>query len=258
MSDTNPSQSEEALGIGNIISETFSLFFGNFAFFFGVVAIPFLVINIAIQLTLPSLADVNDVGSIWMVSLGSSAFVMLGYIFLQGVIVRCAVALKTGQGQQLNLAIAATLKGFLPILLLGIASALLIGLGFIMLVIPGLYIAAILYVYIPSIVFEGRGFDAFSRSSDLTSGYRWAIIGLMIGVGILVWLVSFIAGLIFVFIPGVGYGDYGATNILGAVMEAVLQGITLPLSMIAAGLVFVRLREIKEGGVAEDLVRIFE
>ena len=119
MSDTNPTPSEETLGIGNIISDTFSLFISNFAFFFGVVAIPFLVINIAIQLALPSLADVNDVGSIWMVSLGSSAFVMLGYIFLQGVLVRCAVALKTGQGQQLNLAIAATLKGFLPILLLG-------------------------------------------------------------------------------------------------------------------------------------------
>lgn len=44
----------------------------------------------------------------------------------------------------------------------------------------------------------------------------------MIGIGVFVWLVSFIVGLIFVVIFGVGYGEYGVINIFGVVFEVVL------------------------------------
>lgn len=48
MLDINLILSEEMLGIGNIIFDIFSLFISNFVFFFGVVVILFLVINIVI------------------------------------------------------------------------------------------------------------------------------------------------------------------------------------------------------------------
>lgn len=260
MTDTNttPPAEAESLGIGNIISETFNLFGRNFPFFFGVAAVPYFVLYMIMLTVLPGIETATDTGAILAITFGTFAIIGLGYIFIQGVMVRCAVALKTGHGRQLNEAVAAALRGFLPILLLGIVYSLGMMFGFLLLIVPGFIVMAIFYVYIPAIVFENKGFGALGRSDELTKGYRAAIVGVVLLLGVIIWIVSIVFGVMMAFVvPSYAAGGM-VTTWLGALLEAVLQGVTLPLSMIATALVFVRLREIKEGGAAEDLVRVFE
>lgn len=263
MADTNdPStESAESLGVGEIISQTLGLFARNFPFFFGVVTVPYFGIYLLTMAVFGTVdpATAGSATEVLLITFGSFMIIMLGYIFIQGVLVRCAIAIHTGHGHQLGLAVSAAFKGFLPILLLGIVAGLMTGVAFLALIVPGLYVAAMVYVFVPAIVFEGQGFSALGRSIELTKGYRWAIVGVLLVFGALIWVITIVAGVIIALFAS-DYWVSGGTvnNWIGAVIEAVVQGLTLPISMIGTGLVFARLREIKEGGAAEDLVRVFE
>jgi len=259
MTDTiNAPEGKETLGIGAIISDTFGIFASNFPLFFALAALPYFLINLVILGMFPAL-DLNDPNAAFTAIALTAILTSLVFVVVQGVMIRSAVALKTGNGTQLNEAVSAALRGFFPILLLGMAYGILMMLGFLALIVPGLIVMAMFSVYIPAIVFEGKGFGALQRSSELTKGYRPAIIGALLAVGVMVGIITSAASMV---VAAVSPGAYAASgqiaNLAGAIAEAIVQGVTAPLSMIVTGLIFVRLREIKEGGAAEDLVRIFE
>lgn len=233
----------------------------NFPFFFGVVTLPYFLIYLISMGVFGNVGpvDVTDTTGFFWVTLGSTIIVMLGYIFIQGVLVRSAIALHTGHGMRLGLAVSATLRGFVPILIVGIIAGLMTAVGFLALIVPGFYVMAMVYVFVPAIVFENKGFSALGRSIELTKGYRWAIVGVILIFAGLTWIITIIAGVIIAFFASDYWASGGVVDTgIGAILEAIVQGLTLPISMIGTGLVFARLREIKEGGAAEDLVRIFE
>ncbi|WP_291842059.1 hypothetical protein [Maricaulis sp.] len=271
MTDTNPTPAMKAdLGIGRILSGTFSLYFRNFPLFFGVVFLPYVVYALLVvdpinqSVTLDPTNPFANIGQSFLVG-GLS---MLLIIFLQAVIVRMSISLHGGQGAQLGAALRGALTGFLPILLLGIVAAIAIMLGFLLLIVPGLYILALLYVYVPAIVFEKAGFSALGRSEELTKGYRWSIVGIILVIVVINWIISGIYTAVImttvVDFGGIMDGTTDPTAIAAGmpwwlnILASAVQAFILPISLIASGLVYARLREIKEGGSTGDLMRVFE
>ena len=271
MTDINPTPAMKAnLGIGEILGGTFSLYFKNFPLFFGVVFLPYILFTLLISgpMTADLVIDPTNPFSNLGTNFTVGALLMVMIILLQAVVVRMAISLNGGQGAQLGAALRGALTGFLPILLLGIVAGIAIGFGMILLIIPGLYVMALLYVYVPAIVFEKAGFSALGRSEELTKGYRWAIVGVVIILYIINLVISslytgVVVGIILDF-DGIVSGTVDPTTIAAStpwwlnVLASAVQAVTLPLTLIASGLVYARLREIKEGGSTGDLLRVFE
>ncbi len=271
MTDTNPTQGPKTeLGVGRILGGTFDLYFKNFPLMFGIVFIPYLiytllVLNPVSEQLMPSTIDPMASLTSSLAIAGLSGFLV---ILLQAVVVRMSISLHTGRGAQLGEAIRGAVTGFLPILILGIIAGIATMVGFLLVIVPGLYVLALLYVYVPAIVFEKAGFSALGRSEELTKGYRWVIVGIILILIVLNWILSAIySAVIFTSVMDIGEITSGSTNpaaIAAAtpwwltIVSAAFQAAVLPIGLIASGLVYARLREIKEGGLTTDLMKVFE
>ena len=269
MTDTNPTPAMKAeLGVGRIIGGAFDLYFKNFPLFFGVVFIPYLIYATLIvtpfQTALAEAGISGDASSVVAPFLTYLAATMIFFILLQAVIVRMSISLHTQMGAQIGAAIKGAVFGLLPMLVLGTLAGLASGIAFLFLIVPGLYVVAIIYVYVPAIVFEGAGFSALGRSETLTKGYRWAIIGLLILLALINIAVMFGAGILIAIVglavdPNVVQeASDPVTAIWMNILSSALQAVVLPIGLIASGLVYARLREIKEGGSTGDLLKVFE
>lgn len=271
MTDTNPTPQMKAdLGVGQILGGTFSLYFKNFPLFFGVVFLPFVLYSLLVEAPMRSEMVVDaanpfgNVGTTFLLA-GLS---MLMIILLQAVIVRMSISLSTGQGAQIGAAIRAAATGLIPIILLGIVSGIAMMFGFLLLIVPGLYVMALLYVFVPAIVFENAGFSALGRSETLTKGYRWAIVGIILILVVVNWVISLIyTGVVVASVMDLGAIASGSADSAAIatsipwwlnILSAAVNAFVLPIGLIASGLVYARLREIKEGGSTDDLLRVFE
>lgn len=271
MADANnptPSSSgNQALGVGNMLSETFGLYFRNLPAFFLIVFIPVLAFELLFnRIIIPGFVDnPADVGAQFLISFGSVVPFMILMILVQAVIVRVAISIRMGQGAAIGAAVSAALRGFFPILLLGIVVGIITGVGFVFLIVPGLYLMAIFYVMVPAIVFENAGFGAMGRSAELTSGYRWPIVGLVLLLLVIMWLVGAVVGGVLIggMMASGGMEAFASGNpadlpIWYNVLNALISSLATPLSLIAGAVVYSRLKEIKEGAGAGDILKVFE
>jgi hypothetical protein len=138
-------------------------------------------------------------------------------------------------------------------IVLGIVQWLVIGLGFLLLV-PGLWVLALWMVAMPALVAERSGIgDALNRSSELTHGRRWRVLGTFLATAIIVATV--LATLTY----GIGAitdlredstGDIILTWLAGAVMDIALA--------VVAAVLYVALRAEKEGGSVEQIAATFD
>ena len=256
---------KQQLGVSDILSNTFGLYFSNFPYFFGIFFVPYFTLQLlAGALGYGGATVAPDAAMLGVIAVTLVYLVI--FFAIQAVMVRSAITLKLGEGVQFGAAVRAALTGLIPIILLGIVAGLVSGIGFIFLIVPGLYLMAMFYVYVPAIVFEGKGFSALGRSIDLTSGYRWAIVGLVLVFFVLLFLASIVIGAVTVGVMAAtgGFeaqitGDAGLGSLLAlTLIDAVLNSAVTPIGMIAAGLVFARLKAVKEGGSTNELLKVFE
>lgn len=129
-------------------------------------------------------------------------------------------------------------------LLCGLAVWALLLMGFMLFVIPALYLFARYLPWTYAVLLEDAGSGGLARARDLTEGYRWPIVGLVLIAG-LVWLALF---------GGVGFtldtleGGPRATKIATAAWTGVYTCVEVFLET----LIYLRLREIKEGTPAPE------
>jgi hypothetical protein len=114
---------------------------------------------------------------------------------------------------------------------------------------------------VPVAVIERQGFGSLRRSFELTRGFRWPIVGVMI--------LFFIIGIV-ISLPAVGIAQAllsdeifslfssSAGRAAITVLELVTNGVVYAFGGIATGLVYARLREIKEGVGVEDIAAVFD
>ena len=265
------------LDIGALLTGTFKLYFRRFFYFFGVTLLGLILIYaVAIALMIPFFAAQADLvleanpdalmRNAFLAFIPFGIVIGLGVIFLASVVVRSAITVKLKDRVEFGAALGAAFAGLVPLALIGLLLLIPSYLGVLLLIIPGLYLTAMVYALTPAVVFERRGFGGFMRSIRLTSGYRWAIMGFFVLLSILTFLISIVSSMVF---GGVGMGLMfaagGAGNeLLGGILylittllNLIATAATAPLGFLAIASVYLRLRDIKEGG-GEELLKVFE
>jgi hypothetical protein len=139
-----------------------------------------------------------------------------------------------------------------PLLGAGILAGIGITIGLVLLIVPGLILLTIWAVIVPVIVIERAGvLDSFGRSRELVRGNGWQVFGVIVVIFLLQIVVSGIVNAI------VG----GATDdsFVGYVIsDLIVRMLVVPLSAVAATVMYVELRRLKgepllEEGVAPPL-----
>lgn len=258
---TNPSGA--ALGVGSIISESFSILFRHF--------FPVLILSLG-----PTLLAIVISGLLngWNAALGMAEpqaadgryFLRAGIdtivqLVLSGVttalMVQMAYDAKLQRPLRLGQYFGPALSAAIPIAILGLAGGILTVIGLAALIIPGLWVYAVFSMMPAAVVIEKVGFGGLSRSANLTKEYRWPIVGAFILLVIIAAVIGFVA----MFLVGTMLGTTGFTGIglvIGILVLSVVSAIGAALGSIAVALIYARLREIKEGASVQDIAAVFD
>lgn len=171
---------------------------------------------------------------------------------LQAALVRTTIEDLNGQQPTFGDALSRGIALLLPIIGLSVLMYIGIGIGFILLIVPGIYLLIRWSAAIPALVHEQHGIlGSLTRSSDLTKGSRWRILGLFIILMVAIWVLQMALGLLAV----------AVTSFLGTIIAtaiaALLSSVTSVVASIAMAVSYVELRYIKEGTDVKELAEIF-
>lgn len=264
---------------GDAMSATFGTFFKR-PFYFLAVATVGLVLTFLIAglISLPSFIGLmeliesggtpeDEVGLILALYIPFLVVMMLVGSFFLGIIARSAVTVRLGEGVQFGKAIKRGALGVLPLIGMGLVLLIPMYVGYLLLFVPGLYLGAMFSLILPIVVFEEKGFGALGRSISLTRGYRWVLIGFNLVIGIVATMISYVVLLVaslatFPVIALATEGDGGViaviiVGIVAAILFVAGYAAVIALPYIAAGVAYVRLREIKDGG-GDEILKVFE
>jgi hypothetical protein len=176
-------------------------------------------------------------------------------VFVQAIVVHVCLARLIAGDASTREALARMLPRFLSVVFASILFTLITIAGALLLVIPGIIAYVGLFVVLPALVHEEIGAtDAISRSWELTSGYRWQILWILVLAGIFYLLLLGAALALTSALEASGAASHlakAATDGLMSALLAVLGG-----SLSAA--LYVELRTGREGGPTEQLVAVFE
>lgn len=260
-----------AMGVGDILDETFRLYrrhFSSFVLVMAVVAVPVALLSTALNLGLGlgglqgrfesgrDLAPVLAVGG--LVGLVGG----LGYLLSSGAAVRLAADAILGRPLDVGAAYRDALGRlgplFLVTLLTGLATGLLvitcIGIPF------GVYFGIGWSVVYPAITLERFGaVGSMRRSSGLIGGQRWRVLGIVVLISLLVSiLVSLPSGLVGVFTgllttADPSPGSFIVAQVVSGVMSALGQALFGSVIWITLTILYYELRVRKEAFDLEQL-----
>ena len=181
-----------------------------------------------------------------LIFVGSVLASALGYSILQAGIIHGTVADFNGRRARFSECFSVGLAEFFPVLAVSILSTLGIFGGALFFLIPGIILALMWIVAIPVRVVEHRdALECFSRSSELSRGYRWQVFGLL-----LVYVVLAIAFGISIALVGV--------LVEPLLTNAISNVITVPIAACGVASIYYELRVAKEGIGPEALAAVFD
>ncbi|MEM7060656.1 MAG: hypothetical protein AAF557_24000 [Pseudomonadota bacterium] len=279
MSDTTASGATQSLGIGSIISESFSLSFANFFKLLAVIIIPYILMGVAGFLLLGSMLSpdmLSDQVALEQVMADPTFLVMyflflVIMVFISSFMIAAATKVifdaKTGGSGSLGAAFsvgfsrAVQLFVTMLVLYIGIVIVFAIfgaifgvlagatGVGaigivaMIAIVVAALWVMGAIMPFTAVVVLENRWVSAIGRSFSLTKGYRWWNV-------LLVVLFSLVLIVFYIVVALVG----GVATMLGTVGFVLAAIVAVVAMVIIVGamtgmytLDYARLREIKEG-----------
>jgi hypothetical protein len=243
------------LSLGEILDRTFTIYRNYFLLFFGITALPRLLV-LAIQIPQlwlsgysPNRFQITTLTG-GLITLVLAVVSVIAYLYSQGGTVFAISEIYLGRSITIGQALG-RMKGnvgtlFGVALLNGLA---VLGAG-ILLIVPGIYVACRLMVCVTSALIEDRGpRDSLSRSWDLTQGFA----GRSFMIGLLYFAVAFAAGMIFQAPFSIGLvvslknPSLAQTMALGAIVGAQIATIlTQPIILIATAIFYYDLRVRKE------------
>ena len=223
--------------MGEILAQTFNLYFSNFLLFF----VPFLVAGfltgtlgevVSWMFPAPDLPEPTASPDVILSYFLSLLGVLLATLFLSvlvkwivdAVVGGMAVKVASGILERRSVDLLETL-GFtvsrLPSLLgAGIVTGIFIVIGLICLIVPGIILAIMFSLVVPTIIIERAGvFDSLSRSRRLVGGRWLKTFGLLLAV----YIIIFVASLIFGVVSSVfGRADWIVSSVLRALVSPIL------------------------------------
>ncbi|HEX3463413.1 MAG TPA: hypothetical protein VHS78_05120 [Candidatus Elarobacter sp.] len=160
------------------LSRAIEVLFGNFFTIFGISALASVPIGVYVWLEHNGM---RSSGTGFVVTLLNAVLSALS----EAMIVFATFQALRRRGINPGESIARGLQRFWPVIGASLLVGIITGIGFLLLIVPGLVALCVWYVTIPACVVEQLGpTESMSRSSDLTSGYRWPIFGAALLVGI--------------------------------------------------------------------------
>ena len=247
------------IDIARVIQQLFSVLGRNFTTF---LLLAFLLVGLpsgVMTYFQGAMASTNDF------ALGPGFFfsalvVLITSAILQGALIYGAVQDLNGRRASVGDSLATGLRSFLPL----IATSILFGLGvicgMILLIVPGIMLAVAWIVAIPALVAERRGiFDTFGRSAELTRGNRWRIFALLLIWWVAVMVLSMVLGAVLGFgVVASGSTATMASSPLYVGVNVVVNTLSSLIGATGAAVLYVELRQAREGVGAQSLASIFD
>jgi len=256
MSDSaapQPASFQADFRVGRVLSVSFSMLMKHLVQFFliGVIsAAPivlwgiFLVSNAnSLQSPEAAMAQLSSIGVVMVATLCIGAI-------CQAVILYAAFQVMRGLPINLSEAIGVAIKRFIPLILVGICQWFILVVGMVLLVIPGVIFATMIAVAVPVCVVERLGpFASIGRSTNLTKGHRWKILGLYLAYFVIVLLVSIVVGAV-AGVIGIPW--------LAVLTDAVIRAFTSAWLSLILVVTYHDLRAAKEGIGIDKIAAVFD
>ena len=181
-----------------------------------------------------------------LLGLLSGALSLIATFWYQGMVVEATRDILDGRRDQTIGSLFSSAAPFIaPLIAVGILAGIGIAIGFVLLIIPGLFLLTIWAVIVPVIVVERAGvFDSFGRSHQLVKGSGWQVFGVIV----VIFLVSIVVRAIIHGIIG-GISDDSFAGY--AVADLIVNVILVPLSALAASVMYFELRRVKGEALPE-------
>jgi hypothetical protein len=250
-------------GIGDIISTAFDIYKANATSLITIVAIVVVPLSfIGAFLTgvvfAPDEVTTTDIfGNTQTISDTTFGLFVAGAIvgaliaviisaMLQAAIMRGAALASVGDQLDVEASYRYGFRRLGSVILISILVGLAVAFGFVLLIVPGIIFLVKFSVSIPALIVEDRrGTDAMSRSWNITKGFFWHALGVMV----VAWLVTVVVSWVITAIAAI-FGDFW---IIQWIFSAIGQIITAPFSALVTVLLYIDLRARSESLTGETL-----
>lgn len=188
-------------------------------------------------------------------SIGWGVLFGLSFAVTQGAFIHSIVNQMQDRPVASNEAIRKGMATLLPVLMTTLALLVIVVAGFFALVLPGILLMTMFFLAIPVAVVEDRGvMGNLRRSAELTSGFRWHIVGSIFVLAVaqnIFTSVLFLVAFLFVFVAGP----------LGLVILMVVYPLSFLLALLAQSalfaVVYALLRQEKDGTDLSEILSVF-
>jgi hypothetical protein len=142
------------------------------------------------------------IGGIFGVFLGSIVEFVAAFL-LQAALVKAVQDVRDGRADlSFGQTVSAATPYIGPVAVASILAGIAITIGLILIIVPGLFLITIWAVIVPVIVIERSGaLASFGRSQQLVRGNGWHVFGTLVLVFVILLVVDFVLGLIFLALP---------------------------------------------------------
>lgn len=258
---SDPSLPRPPLGVGTLVGDTVRVFFSRIVIFVVLSLLPS-VITVGMQILVLGIGavvpggvspaappEVAAVGGLAVVAVSLTPYLTLAVF--GAAVAAAAHDSKTGTTGSLAGYIGGGLSQILPLAVCNLIAAILIAVGTSLALLPGLWVFAVFAVVPAAIAVERCGFSGLRRSMELTRDYRWPIMG---GAILLFLAMSlFVVLMVGVLTPV----TTAISPVLSVVVMVLVSAFSFSALFIWIGLLYARLRSIKEGAPTENLDEVF-
>jgi hypothetical protein len=224
------------ISVGEVISETFSIYGQNLGALLGSAIVVFIVVGL--------LAGILQAAGGFILILLASAIRIAGNALYTGFVVKLVEDTRDGRRDfGVGDLFSAAAPFILPLIGFGILFAIGVTIGFLFLIVPGLILITFWSVGAPAIVVEGIGpIDAFKRSWQLVRGDAWAVFGVLLVVLLIVIGIGVVLGAL-----ATPIGDGEAATWIASIISAT---VTAPIFAIAVTVLYYDLAGGPAGGAS--------
>jgi hypothetical protein len=258
-----------SFGVGKVLSDTFQVFRQSL--------LPILVIMGGVTLV-TTLVPIAVGGSGAIVGEGEASMglqVVVAIISVLLIVSAFAASVlivhEIGHGRPSSAltALRAALSQIIPLAILSVVFYVALTIMTTLLIVPGIWIAAVWAATVPAIMLDRAGFGALGRSARLTKGYRWSVAGVLVVIGVIALVllgisVAFVYSLMGTSFSDLATGDTPSITPPGAAVIMVIVVVQIVMNSLFYGVlaavvasIYMRLKEIKEGGDGGAVAEVF-
>lgn len=217
--------------VGEVISETFSIYGRNVVALVGSAFIVFVLVGIVTSLLTGPSRDELSWGELLLVLL-AIVIRLAATALYTGFVVRLVEDVRDGKRDiGIGRLFSSAAPAIVPLIVMSILFGLGVGIGLILLIIPGLFLLTIWSVAAPAIVVEGRGaLESFGRSRELVRGDGWSVFWTIVVVWLITAVIYWVIGL-----AGAALDIYGVGLTVAAFVTAPIHSLAVSVMFFNLG-----------------------